>query len=94
MCGRVRRMTPTEAKLAQIYTDFSGIGDLGVDDDIYELGADSVLVVRIALQVEREFDVELPTEIFESTGSIRAVAAWIDQTRSVRHETPGSQAQP
>ena len=87
-------MTPTEAKLARIYTDFSGISELDVDDDIYELGADSVLVVRIALQVEREFDIELPTEIFESTGSIRDVAAWIDQTRSGRHEMPASPQQP
>lgn len=75
-------MTPTESKVAQIYTEFTSVPDLGVDDDIYALGADSVLVIRIALQIEREFDVDLPTEIFETTGSVRDVAAWIDRARS------------
>ena len=72
-------MTPTEARVAQIYAEFIGIGELGPEDDIYQLGADSVLVVRIALELEREFGIELPTGLFESTGSIREISSWIDR---------------
>ncbi|MGV9849030.1 condensation domain-containing protein [Streptomyces sp. NPDC003442] len=44
----VQDMTEVEAALASVWRDVLGVGDVGLDDDYYALGGDSVQAVRIA----------------------------------------------
>ncbi len=72
-------MNATERVVARIFAEaleHEGLAEL--DDDIFSLGGDSVNAVRAALALEREFNVEVPTEQMEEGLSVRAMARWID----------------
>lgn len=75
-------MTPTEARIATIFGELVGLEFIGPEEDVYELGADSIDVVRIGLELEREFGVELPPDLFEGSGTPRQIAAYIEQMRA------------
>ena len=56
---RTRPLTPMEEKLSSIWKEVLQIGDIGVDDNLYALGADSLSIFRIAA---RMMDAGLPLE--------------------------------
>ena len=43
-------VTPTEARLAEIWREILGAERVGVDDSFFELGGDSILALRLALR--------------------------------------------
>jgi len=58
--------TPTEKSLASIWTKLLGINRVGINDDYFELGGDSLLATQLVSQVRRVFEVELPlVELFK-----------------------------
>ena len=46
--------TPTEQRLAAIWQSLIGISPIGLDDNFFELGADSLLAMEMIVRVERE----------------------------------------
>ena len=56
---RTKPRTPMEEKLSRIWQEVLEIGDIGVDDNLYALGADSLSIFRIAA---RMLDAGLPIE--------------------------------
>lgn len=52
--------SPTEVALARIWSDVLGVAEIGVHDDFFDLGGDSLLAVEVFARVARELDVELP----------------------------------
>lgn len=55
----------TEEKLGALWKEVLGIDVAGRDDDFFESGGHSILVVRMAARVRRDFDVELSVvEVF------------------------------
>jgi acyl carrier protein len=52
--------TPTEKSLASIWTKLLGINRIGINDNYFELGGDSLLATQLVSQVRRVFEVELP----------------------------------
>lgn len=54
---------PGEATLVRIWADALGIDRSGIDDDFFELGGDSLAAAEIASGVQREFSVEMPTQL-------------------------------
>lgn len=57
--------TPAEKNLASIWTKLLGINRIGINDDYFELGGDSLLATQLASQVRSVFEVELPlVELF------------------------------
>ncbi|NIQ59843.1 MAG: hypothetical protein GWN71_42905, partial [Gammaproteobacteria bacterium] len=68
--------TPGEAALLEIWSDALGRTSLGVDDDLFELGAHSLLAARVAARAREIFRVELPLRtLFEATTVARQAAA-------------------
>ena len=49
----------TEAALAAIWRDILGVDELGVTDDFFELGGDSLAVARALARIRGELGVEL-----------------------------------
>jgi len=70
----------TERTVAQIFAKMLELELqwVSADDDIFMLGGDSFEALRIALELERVFNIALPAELLESGGRVRYVAAWID----------------
>ena len=52
--------TPTEQRLAAIWTELLGIKQAGRYDNYFELGGDSLLATQLASQIRKVFEVELP----------------------------------
>jgi amino acid adenylation domain-containing protein len=52
--------TPTEQRLAGIWTGLLGINRVGLYDNYFELGGDSLLATQLASQIRKVFEVELP----------------------------------
>jgi acyl carrier protein len=71
-------MTPTQEAVAAAYADALEIVDVGLDDDIFTLGGDSLHAVRVALKLQRIFDIEVPPELMEEPITVREAAEWID----------------
>jgi len=57
--ARTKPRTPMEEKLSAIWQDVLQVGEIGVDDNLYALGADSLSIFRIAA---RMMDAGLPLE--------------------------------
>jgi acyl carrier protein len=70
--------TETERKVAQIFAETLELQWVSADDDIFSLGGDSFEAVRIALELEYHFNIELPVELLEKALRVRDLAAWID----------------
>jgi amino acid adenylation domain-containing protein len=51
---------PTQARLVELWTSVLALNQVGIHDDFFELGGDSILATRLASRVRRTFGIELP----------------------------------
>ena len=51
---------PTQARLVELYMNVLALEQVGIHDDFFELGGDSILATRLASRVRRVFEVEMP----------------------------------
>ncbi|MFE9426948.1 amino acid adenylation domain-containing protein [Kitasatospora sp. NPDC006697] len=59
---------PTEEIVAEIWAEVLGVERIGVDDDVFVLGAHSLLATRVLARLVAVFDVPLPLRcLFEAT---------------------------
>ena len=56
------------------------------EDNLLSLGGDSLQAVELALELHREFGVEVPGAVMKQSQSIRSLAAWI--SGRVKDATP------
>lgn len=60
--------TPTQEVLVSLFCDLLGLSDLDIHANIFELGADSLVVAKIVAKIRDTFGVDLPlTAMFETT---------------------------
>jgi non-ribosomal peptide synthase protein (TIGR01720 family) len=69
--------TAIEAKLAAIWKDVLKLDDVGVDDDFFEIGGDSLLSIRVIARAGRE-GIRIAPERFFERPTIAHIAASID----------------
>jgi len=73
--------TRTESALVEIWSEVLGIESLHVDDDLFQLGADSVHVVRALSRVASTFGVELTlTSVFDAS-TVRRLSVLLEAER-------------
>jgi amino acid adenylation domain-containing protein len=84
--------TPTEARMAVLWADVLGVGQVGAFDNFFELGGHSLLATQLVSRLRAEFEVELPLRnIFESP-TVAALAEQIDAAKLTGPE--GAKAPP
>jgi acyl transferase domain-containing protein/thioesterase domain-containing protein/acyl carrier protein len=66
-----------ELQLVQLWCQSFGISQIGIEDDFFELGGDSLLAVTIVENVNTLFNVELPSSSFMSATTIAKLAKLI-----------------
>lgn len=66
-----------EQAVSAIYRRHLLLADVPVEDDLFTLGADSLMAAGIVLDLERTFGLRLPQEVFIETQSVRRVSAWL-----------------
>ena len=68
----------TEARISKIWSDLLELDDVGVKDDFFELGGDSLLAMRMAMTVEQTLHRPLPSNFFSSP-TIEHLARTMDE---------------
>lgn len=68
-------------KVRDIWREILKIRDIGVRDDLFDFGVDSLAVNRISLAIYREFDVDIPLEVFYDYPTIVDIANVIARAR-------------
>ncbi len=74
-----------EQKLARIWQDFLGIKKLGIHDDFFELGGDSLKVINIIPKIHKALDVEIPLAEFFNHPNISGIGAYINRAGKSKH---------
>jgi thioesterase domain-containing protein/NAD(P)-dependent dehydrogenase (short-subunit alcohol dehydrogenase family)/acyl carrier protein len=67
--------TPIEAALAEVWTELLGVARVGVHDDFFDLGGQSLVAVRMFARVRGRFDVDLPLSTLFEAPTIAKLAA-------------------
>ncbi len=73
--------TPTQAKLAEIWSRVLGIDNVGIDDRFLELGGNSLAAIRVISEVISAFRVELPLRSLLESSTLAEMAECIDTYR-------------
>lgn len=66
------------ALVADVYCRLLELDEVPLDEDLIDLGADSMQMVRIALELERRTGRAVPLELLREGGAVDAVARWLD----------------
>jgi len=72
--GYVAPRTPTERELAKVWADVLAVDEVGVEDDFFGLGGDSILNIRALSMIREALGVELPTRALFDTRTITRLA--------------------
>ncbi|HEY4460900.1 MAG TPA: non-ribosomal peptide synthase/polyketide synthase [Pseudonocardiaceae bacterium] len=86
--GYVVPRTETESALAAIWSELLGVERIGVTDDFFELGGDSILSIQVASRARQAGLALSPREVFEHT----TIAALATTVATVSAEVVAEQA--
>jgi acyl-CoA synthetase (AMP-forming)/AMP-acid ligase II/NRPS condensation-like uncharacterized protein/aryl carrier-like protein len=90
-----RRGTPPaselERRLAGIWADLLGFDEIGVDQDVFALGVDSITIMRMLSRLRELFAVDLSLKDIFAAPTVTALAARLESERS---SAPASRARP
>ena len=71
--------TSLEQALARAWADALGVNSLGIHDDFFEMGGDSLLAMRLTVQINKLFGVDLPPTALFDERTIAETAAAIER---------------
>jgi acyl carrier protein len=74
----VEPLSRTQQTLAEIWQEALGIEGLGLNDDFFELGGDSLRAVTMLPRINRGLKAEVPLTVFFNKPTIAELAAYID----------------
>jgi acyl-CoA synthetase (AMP-forming)/AMP-acid ligase II/acyl carrier protein len=75
--------TATQAALVGIWAQALNLTSIGVDDDFFEAGGDSLSGMRLLDGVEQIFGVEVPPmAMYDTTNTVARMAAYIEEKRA------------
>ncbi|MBE9185299.1 amino acid adenylation domain-containing protein [Microcoleus sp. LEGE 07076] len=66
--------TPTESTLAQIWATILNTEPVGIDDNFFDLGGDSLLAIRLINEINQQFERELPLSALFLNPTIEGLA--------------------
>ena len=74
--------TPVEVAVAEIWADLLGAADVGVHEDFFASGGDSILAAAVVAHARERLGVELSIGSFVQEPTIAALAEKIEQART------------
>ncbi len=69
-----RELSELERSLLAIWSDVLGVKSIGVDDDFYALGGDSIRAARVFVELERRCGIDRPVSLLAETTTIASLA--------------------
>jgi acyl carrier protein len=77
-------LTETEAFLVRVCRQKLDLDTVDRQSDLRRLGADSLFLIELAVEIEDQFDIYVPAEVVEDDARIFRIAQWIEAARVVR----------
>jgi acyl transferase domain-containing protein len=78
--------TETEQAIADLWRQLLGVEWVGLHDDFFELGGDSLLATRLTSLLRRRLNLDLPLRTLFETPTVAGLAARIDQSTARQDE--------
>jgi amino acid adenylation domain-containing protein len=75
----VNSQNDIQHQLIQMWEDLLGVEPIGIKDDFFELGGNSLLAMRLFADIEHKFTKKLPLALLLSSPTIETIAAIIQQ---------------
>lgn len=72
-----------ETKLAGMWKELLSVEQIGVCDDFFELGGNSILAMRLTSSIRREYKIELPVRLFFELRTVEELASYIKVNQHV-----------
>jgi thioesterase domain-containing protein/acyl carrier protein len=79
--GYIAPRSATEKLLADIWMDVLDVDQVGVEDNFFEIGGNSLLSIRIFSRITDQFDVKLPLSVLFTEFTLERLAAKIDKEK-------------
>lgn len=86
--GYVAPQTEVERRLAEIWSELLRLEQIGVNDDIFDLGASSLMVIAATTRIQNAFGVVLDLQTVIENATIRQLAAALGQAGVANDATP------
>nr|MCH9659620.1 AMP-binding protein [Bacteroidota bacterium] len=67
--------TEAEHKLVTIWQNLLGIDKIGIDDNFFALGGDSIKIIRLVSKINTAFETQIPIASFYENPTIKSLAA-------------------
>ncbi|MEO8383144.1 MAG: amino acid adenylation domain-containing protein, partial [Acidobacteriota bacterium] len=74
--------TQTESTLAAIWQQALDVPRVGVHDNFFAMGGDSILVIRVVTRIRSAFGVEMPYRVLFERPHIEELARWIEEAET------------
>jgi acyl transferase domain-containing protein/acyl carrier protein len=81
----------TEIKLMELWKSFFGYEMIGINDDFFDLGGDSLKAITLLKRIHRSFDIEISVADLFKKRNIKELAAEIDLAREVKELNTASE---
>ena len=78
----------TQSRLVQIWKDLLGLHEVGIDDNFFDLGGDSLVAIRLLSRCREEFQVDQTLASLLDHPTITQLAGKIDQLRAATEPPP------
>jgi amino acid adenylation domain-containing protein len=86
----VEPRTPLEALLAGMWAEVLGAERIGAHDDFFELGGNSLLVMRVAARVRTALGVDVPLRVLLARTTLAGLAEWIAAAEGAAAPAPAA----
>src|SRR6185503_17579956 len=86
--GDTAPRTPLEETVAAQFAEVLGLDRVGVDDDFFALGGDSIVAMQLVARLRRAELVLTPRQVFQHR-SVAALAAVVEQATARQPADPG-----
>ncbi len=83
---------PTEAQLAVLWEEFFEIHPIGVQDDFFALGGNSITLLKLATRLKQQFGQEVSLKLFLQDSTIEKLAQLLNPSSANNGSQMGEQA--
>ena len=83
----VAPQTEMQRTLATLWAQALGLDQVGVDDDFFDLGGNSLVAVQLGARIRRVFEVEMPLAALFEQPTVQTLAGMVEKALVARLET-------